>query len=361
MNKLIIDQFAQLLKQNKAEYLNARMENDLQEVKMQGFRLKSNKKVLDILKKLNFEITDANDLKNIPGVGKSTMKRIDEILTTGKLDELKNKYDKKKQSKIDSIQELEKVIGIGSANAKTLVTKYKIYTIDELKRAIAQGKYNATNTIKLGLKYYGIVEGNIPRSEIALIEKYLKKIASSIAPDLEIMICGSYRRCKPTSGDIDVLLYNSKVMTAEQLSHPKEYNLDYYLDRYVDELTRDKFLLDNMTDKNYHIKYMGFCKYKNHPVRRIDIRYVPFESLPSAMLYYTGPYELNAIMRSAAKKRGMLLNEYGLYKLLTDDRKGSKRKISVKSEADIFKKLGMKYLTPDERESYSTGKIKKTL
>ena len=33
-------------------------------------------------------------------------------------------------------------------------------------------------------------------------------------------------------------------------------------------------LIDDMTDKNIVTKYMGFCKYKNNPVRRIDIRYV---------------------------------------------------------------------------------------
>ncbi len=204
-----------------------------------------------------------------------------------------------------------------------------------------------------------MVKGNIPRKEITEVGKYLEKEAHKIDPELEIMICGSYRRGKATSGDIDVLMYHPDVITTKQIMNPKKYKLDSYLEIFVDTLTDEGFLLDNMTDKNYNIKYMGFAKYKKSPVRRIDIRYIPYASLPTAMLYFTGPYELNTIMRSAAKKRGMILNEYGLYTI--DEKTGeTKAPVKINSEADVFEALGMDYLTPEERESFSTGKISKT-
>jgi DNA polymerase/3'-5' exonuclease PolX len=359
MNALIIDQFSQLVKQIEAEYLNSQVENDIKEMKMHKFRLQKVKSILAILRKIDFEITDPDDLKGIRDIGKGTISRIKEILETGHLSELKGKYDKKKQAKIDSIQELQKVIGIGSSNAKKLVTQYNIRSIAELKKAIKTGKIKVNKVILLGLKYYGIVEGNIPRKEIIDIEKYLTSEAKKIDTNLEIMICGSYRRGKKTSGDVDVLIYHPKVKTSKQIIHPQKYNLKPYLEVFVDELTNDGFLLDNMTDKNYNIKYMGFCKYKSNPVRRIDIRYIPYNSLPTAMLYFTGPYELNTIMRTAAKKRGMILNEYGLYKI-DKDHADIRTPIKITSEADVFKTLGMDYLTPEERESFSTGKVKKT-
>lgn len=357
MNANIIDQFNKLVKQIEAEYLNAQVENNLKEMQMHKHRLQSTKKILGILKKLDFEITDSSDITNIPGIGKGTIKRVAEILETGSLSELITKYDKEKQEKIDSIQELEKVIGIGSANAKKLVTQYNIRSIDELKKAIKEKKISVNKVILLGLKYYGVVEGNIPRKEIALIEKFLLKEAHSIDPKLEIIVCGSYRRGKKTSGDVDVLMYHPNAKTSKQIMQPQKYGLESYLELFVDLLTNNGFLLDNMTDKNFNIKYMGFCKYKNNPVRRIDIRYVPYNSLPAAMLYFTGPYELNTMMRSAAKKRGMTLNEYGLYKV---DENDVRTPMKIKSEADVFHALGMDYLTPEERESYSSGKIKKT-
>ena len=359
MNSEIIDQFNQLVKQIEAEYLNSQVENEVKEMKMHKFRLQTVKKILGILKNLDFEIADAEDLKGIPGIGEGTIRRVKEILDTGHLSEIKNKYDKKKQAKINSIQELEKVIGIGSSNAKKLVTQHNIRSIDELKKAISKEKIKVNKIILLGLKYYGVVQGNIPRKEVADVEKYLIKEAHKIDPNLEIMICGSYRRGKATSGDIDVLVYHPNVKTSKQILNPKKFGLDSFLEIFVNELTDEKFLLDNMTDKNYNIKYMGFSKYKNYPIRRIDIRYIPYNSLPTAILYFTGPYELNTVMRTEAKKRGMILNEYGLY-ILDGDENDARTPVKITSEADVFEMLGMDYLTPEERESFSTGKVKKT-
>lgn len=358
MNLQIIEQFNLLIKQIQAEYLNAQVENEIKDMGMHKFRLQTVKKILGIIRKLDFEIKDPSDLKGIPGIGEGTIRRVKEILDTGTLAELKNKYGKKKQEKIDSIQNLEKVIGIGSSIAKKLVTEYKIKSVDELKKAVKSGKLKVNELVLLGLKYYGVVEGNIPRQEVATIDKFLAKEAHKIDPGLEIMICGSYRRGKKTSGDIDLLMYHPDSKTIKQVLHPEQYNFDPYLEIFVEELTKNGFLLDNMTDKNFNMKYMGFCKYKNNPVRRIDVRFVPYNSLATAMLYFTGPYELNTDMRTAAKKRNMILNEYGLYSLDDD---GTKTLIKTKSEKDVFKVLGMDYLTPEEREAFSTGKIKKTV
>ncbi|QGR54034.1 DNA polymerase family x [Moumouvirus maliensis] len=355
MNANIIEQFTLLVKQIEAEFLNAQVENDDKEINNHRFRLKSVKTILGILKRLDFEITDPSDVDGIKGIGASTKKRIAEILETGKLSELKNKYNKKKQAQINSIQDLEKVIGIGSSTAKKLITKYGIRSVDELKKAIKKNKITVSNAILLGLKYYGVVEGNIPRKEITQIEKYLVSQAIDVNDNLELIICGSYRRGKATSGDIDVLMYHRDMKTSKEILNPEKYNLEPYFEMYVGQLTSNGFLLDHMTDASTK-KYMGFCKYKTYPVRRIDIRFVPYESLPSAMLYFTGPYELNTIMRSAAKKRKMILNEYGLYKV---DDNGLKIPVKIKSEADIFNALGMDYLTPEERESYNTGKVSK--
>ena len=355
MNSLIIEQFNLLVKQIQAEFLNAQVENNGKEAQMHNFRLKSVKNSLNSIKKLDFEITNESDVKGVSGIGAGTIKRIKEILETGRLSELKDKYDKKKQNKINSIQELEQVIGIGSAIAKDLVIKHGIMSIADLKKAIKNKKIKVNEKVILGLKYFGVVQGNITRKEIEIINKYLVKEAHDIDPKLEIMICGSYRRGKIASGDIDVLMYHPDAKTQKHILHPQNYNLESYLELFIDNLTENGFLLDHLTDKNYNMKYMGFCKYKTFPVRRIDIRYIPYNSLATAMLYFTGPYELNTEMRTAAKKRGMLLSEYGLYHV---DDEGVRTPIKIKSEADVFKILGMDYLTPEQRESYSTGKIK---
>lgn len=355
MNSQIIDQFNLLIKQIEAEYLNAQVENNEKDLKAHKFRLQTIKKIVSLLKRLDFEITDSADLVGFPGIGEGTRKRVQEILDTGKLNELKSKYTKKKQNKIDNIQELTKIIGVGSSKAKEFVLKDGITSVEDLKKAIKKNKIQVNDKVKLGLKYYGLVQGAIPRKEIEQTEKYLVEVAHSIDPRLEIMICGSYRRGKATSGDIDVLMYHPSLKYSKDLVDAKQKKVNSFLEMFVNNLTEDGFLLDHMTDKNYSTKYMGFSQYKNYPVRRIDIRMMPYQSLAASMLSFTGPQELNTEMRTAAKKRNMILNEYGLYKLNED---GSKTLVKAKSEADIFHALGMEYLTPAQRELFSFGKAK---
>ncbi len=91
--------------------------------------------------------------------------------------------------------------------------------------------------------------------------------------------------------------------------------------------------------EHFETKYMGFAKYKDNPYRRIDIRFIPYDSYYSALLYFTGSAELNKKMRIIAKKEGYKLSEYGLTK-----NDGSR--VPVKSEHDIFEALKIEYLIP---------------
>lgn len=356
MNREIIEQFNKLIDQVHAEYINAQSNNDQKEMIKQKYRLQSLKKALSALKKVDFKITSSKDVTDIPGVGKGTLERIDEILKTGNLSEIKSSKTKDKNANIIvGIQELSKVFGIGDKKAHTLVTKHNIKNIAELKNAYNKKKIELDNNILLGLKYYDIVDTVIPRKEITVTEKYLAKIAHDVDPELEIMICGSYRRGRITSGDIDVLMYHPKLQSLQQVRDPEKYKIENYIKLFIDKLSEDGFLLDHITDKKYSMKYMGFSKYKTFPVRRIDIRLVPYKSLYYSMLYFTGPRDLNITMRKQAIKRHMVLNEYGLYK---EDDVGALTLIKVNSEEEIFDKLGMDYLTPVERDQYTIEKRK---
>jgi DNA polymerase beta len=55
-------------------------------------------------------------------------------------------------------------------------------------------------------RYFEDFEKSIPRSEIVELEEKLKKVILKLDPEYDVTICGSYRRGKATSGDIDVLL-----------------------------------------------------------------------------------------------------------------------------------------------------------
>ena len=279
--------------------------------------------LIKIIKKYPKEIKNGEELKDIKGVGKGSIEKINEIIKTGTLSYLYLDY----QNTNNVVNELTEVVGIGPVIANKLIQKYKIKSLNELIKKVNSGEIKVNDKIKLGLKYAGKFKGNIPRQHIDDMQDYLKQF------NPHIVICGSYRRGLEYSSDIDVLLYNRDLLTMDDV---KKSNM---LNDYVQLLTKNKFIVDNITNNNV-TKYMGFAKWKN-TIRRIDVRLIPYESIFPALVYFTGSYELNRIMRRQAKVLGYKLNEYGLYK--------NNKFIYITSEKELFKKLDMKYLRPTER------------
>ena len=89
-----------------------------------------------------------------------------------------------------------------------------VKSISDLKKKIKSGKIEVNSKIKLGLKYHGFIKTNIPRKEIDTLFEVLKKIIAKMNKknklneknEYLIEICGSYRREKLTSNDVDVLI-----------------------------------------------------------------------------------------------------------------------------------------------------------
>ena len=318
MNEKIISLFEALATQTKQEEGNS-------------FRVRSHYKVIKILKSLDFEITHSDEIKDIKGIGKSTIKRVQEILDTGTLSEIKLQ-----DTNLNTLKDLERITGIGPVKAKKLfekgLTLEKIlseYKNDSLKESF-------TNHQLLGIKYFHDLESRIPYKEISQIDKFLKKELKKISSDVELEICGSYRRKAPTSGDIDVLFYSTNEKEQKE-----------FLPSFLEHLNSIGFLVDHLTTLDSETKYMGMCKYKSNPVRRIDIRYIARNSLGAAKLYFTGSGDFNKNMRSYANSLGYTINEYGIYKLKADKTKGLK--IKTRTEEDIFNVLKLDYVEPENR------------
>ena len=345
-NIKIISEFEKLVSFIQNEIDNMKLPSDTKMKTANIFRLKQIKNALYTIKKFPKTITEKNleEFAELPGIGKGTIERIKEILSTGKLSELDKFVDISMEDK-KALEDLESVVGIGRSKALELM-KEGIHSVKELKKAIEDGSIVVNEKIELGVKYYKVFQGDIPRKEITTIHKLLSKVIDKLNKTYKLddnnkyifEICGSYRRDKPTSGDIDILV--SKLGKQETSTN--------HLERFIELIQKPlknnddmPLLVDNITD-NFETKYMGFAKYKDNPVRRIDIRYVPYESYFSALVYFTGSAELNKMMRKVAKTMNLKLSEYGLTK---ED--GSM--IPIKSEHDIFKILEIAYLPPNLR------------
>lgn len=335
LNDILIQQFKLLLNYIQYIYDNT---TDQSLKKKEFFRLSSIKKALKIIINHPIKINSSNDLDPYYGIGIGIKSRVDEIIKTGKLSELDKidnsltNYEKKTViNENNIINQLITIIGIGRSNAHKLVHDNNIKSIDDLIKK--KDKLDLNNNILMGLKYYNVYKQSIPRDEITVINKYLNIIANKINNKLLITICGSYRRGKSTSNDIDILITYKN----------NDSDDNKYLIEFIKLLKKDKFIVDSLTDENVSTKYMGFAKYKSYPIRRIDIRFVPYKYYYSALVYFTGPDELNKKMRKIAKQKGYKLSEYGLTNLKNNTQ------LPITTEEDIFNYLDIPYIKPNER------------
>lgn len=319
-NRLIIDKLTLL-------HTQYRMSND-----PTVSRFKSNviSKLIKIVTEFETKIKTGDDLKGIPGVGKGSIDRINEILETSTLKELN------KTTNYSIITELEKISGIGKVKAKSLVLDNGVTSIDDLRQRHKTGEIELTHHILIGLKYYEDINKRIPRKELDAINKYIHGIISKNISNLVYTICGSYRRGLSSSGDIDVLISDPNYKTG---IHKQKY-----LEQFVTILLDNKFIVDSLTTSGT-TKYMGICKLPRRKIaRRIDIRCVNYNSYYTALLYFTGSRQLNINMRFNALENGYKLNEYSVYNIKR------KQEIYPKSENEIFDLCKMEYLEPTDRD-----------
>ena len=344
--KLIID------KQNEITNLKKDKEKNSVEIKQLTFKVINFKKALTSIKSYTDEITKGDDIKHIKGIGKGIISRIDEILKEGTLGEIKQGLSVEYLNQED----LQQITGVGPSKASELFKKgitlnklmLEMDKIDSDFTQINEDNIlsNLTHHQLLGVKYYEDISIKIPRDEIRGIQLKLNRFISQLDTRYEVHICGSYRRKKPFSGDIDVLILHPDIKTNEEM---EELDNDILGD-IVSHLTKKKFLVDHLTESG-KTKYMGMCKLKKiGRGRRIDIRFIPYESKASAILYFTGSGNFNKYMRAEALKKGYTINEYGIYKTKKVGKKKVKDKqIPVETEKDIFDLVKIDYLAPENR------------
>ncbi len=129
---------------------------------------------------------------------------------------------------------------------------------------------------------------------------------------------GSLRRMKETVRDIDILVSSKD---------PKKV-----MDRFIN-LPDVKDILAKGPTKSSIVT--------NHGVQ-VDVRVVKEASYGASLMYFTGSKAHNIRLRKLAMKKGLKLNEYGLFK--------KNKLIKGKTEKEIYKSLGLPYIVPELRE-----------
>lgn len=290
------------------------------------FKARAYDKVIKEIKALNRPITKYEDVAGIEGIGDKIKEKIEEILATGSLasaQKAKEKYG------LNAVDELKTIHGIGDVKAKDLIAA-GIKTIAELKEAVKKNPKLLTAAQQLGLKYQEFAELRIPRKEMILHEDILK---AYLPNTLEGIIVGSYRRGAADSGDIDILLS----YRGDEAAAIKRFA------EYIEKLKENGYILDKLAGGPK--KWMGYVRAgANGTPRRLDVLLTPPEEYPYAILYFTGSNKFNVAFRSYVKKLGYTINEHTMSTI-----GAGLVPPGIKTEQDIFKFFGLRYVPPEER------------
>ena len=293
------------------------------------------KKAIASVKNYHKKLETWEECSSLPFVGERLAKKIWEIVETGHLRRLDHVDPKQ-----EAINLFVGVWGAGPTTAEAWVSQ-GLKTLEDLKN---HGKL--THQQEIGLKYYDEFLERMPREEAGQIEEVVKNAALEINLGLEAFACGSYRRGKPTCGDVDVIV-----------SHPDGKSHEGVMTKLLDSLKSSGFLTDDLTfaENGEHRKYLGVCKLpgENTKHRRLDIIVVPYNEWACSLLYFTGSDYFNRSMRLLAKNNGMSLSEHSLNTGVV--RKGGEKifegtPLPVFSEKDVFDYLGLEYREPHERD-----------
>jgi len=316
------------------------------------FRFKTFLNAYDFFSKYPIKIINPNEqLKNIPNIGQGIIKRVDEYIKFGYIQELQNyknnncnslqNYDDELQNnnsntdKNKIIDELILSYGIGIKTAEKLYNE-GITGINDLIIKYNKGLVNLTKNQVIGLYYYNDFLLRIPRDEIKKIGKNIKNIIKDIDNNNLVKIVGSYRRKTETSGDIDILISN-----INNINH---------LSKIINKLESISLLCYIFTRGNLKVQAVYNSEYPSNIgiMRKIDLRYVPYDSWITSLIHSTGSDKFNIYLRKISLQKGYTLSEYGLYYLVPNSKvKGDK--VIINREIELFNLLGLDYIKPCDR------------
>lgn len=270
------------------------------------------------------DITCANDVADLPKIGKTIVKKLNYYMEHGTLELFED-------AKKNPLYVFANVYGIGGKKAKQLVAQYNITTIAELR----ERQHEVLNDVqRKGLAYYEDILKRIPREEIKIHEQILNKVFRTVKNEGSTFdIVGSYRRGKKTSGDIDVII-----------SDPK--NDSYVFDSFIEKLIEQNYLVEVLSKGK--VKSLCICQLPTLPARRIDFMFTPKEELPFALLYFTGSKEFNTVMRKRALDMGYTMNEHGFSKMSGKNKLNKLKKV-FDSERAVCNFLNIEYKEPTQR------------
>ena len=268
-------------------------------------------------------------LQEIPGIGEGIARKIEEYIGWGRI----KYYEELKAGLPKGVDELIQVPHLGPKTAILLATQLNIDGVDALEKAITDHRIAALprmgeKTEEKLLKGIAIWRQGQTRlllgEALPLAESVVKRMGA-LAIISDFRFAGSLRRMKETVGDLDFLASPKKMGDAPAVM------------RAFLELPEVESIGDHGETK---------AQVRMRAGRRMidgDIRIVPPESFGAALHYFTGSKTHNIHIREIGIKKGLKVNEYGVFR--------GEDSIGGAKEEDIFNALDLQFITPELREN----------
>jgi len=302
------------------------------------FRINSYRKVARVISDMPTDIETllaTGQLAETPGIGKSSLAKIQEFVKTGTIT-----AHRELLSKIPpTLLELLTIPGLGPKGVKTIYENLKVTNIAQLKNVIKNGSLaqipgfgdKKAAAIAKGIDFLEKSTGRIRLDQALDAAELISEFLKTLKGIQKLQPAGSLRRRVETIGDVDILV---AAKAGEQII--KEFtNADFIQEVLAAGPTKGSAIIQTQTV----------------PVH-VDVRVVPQESFGAAAQYFTGSKQHNVHLREIAVKAMLKLNEYGLFK--TD------KMIAGRNEEQIYQKLGLDFINPLLREDRGEIEAAKT-
>jgi DNA polymerase (family 10) len=304
---------------------------DLLEIKNENpFRVRAYRTAAETIATLGERVADlpADARLKLPGIGKDLAAKIGELLDTGGLE-----YHKALLKEFPpTVLDLLRLQGVGPKTVALLYGSLEIKSLEDLEAAARGGRLRGIKGMgdKKAALILKAIEDRKQLGNRRLISDASDAAAALVAhlrhaaPKASITPVGSLRRGCETCGDLDIVVAGPAgpggpaALMASFTSHP-------LVER----------ILARGETKSSVVLRGGL---------QADVRVVERDSEGAALQYFTGSKAHNIALRDRALGRALKLNEYGLY-----NEKG--RALAGKTEASIYKALGLAYVPPELREN----------
>jgi DNA polymerase (family 10) len=301
---------------------------DMLEIKAESpFRINAYRRAARALEGVTEDIAaiaERGALTEITGVGVSTADKIVEFLQTGTC----AYYEELKAQLPPGITTLMTVSEVGPKTALLLHERLGITTIDELERACREHKVQTLprlgakteDNILKGIALLRRSKERLPLGRVLPLANELVGILRAVNGVSQVSVAGSLRRMKEDIGDVDLLVTSSKpgaVMDAFA-AWPRVRQV------LAKGPTRSSVILDSGV--------------------QADVRVVPRVSFGAALQYFTGSKDHNVKVRERAVRRGLKVNEYGVFTVEGEQR------IAGRTEEEVYKAVSLPWIPPELRE-----------